>query len=217
MMHFISRARVWAAKVWPPIMLLVLAGCAVLPQSETLTFYRLPAPELANDGGSERGAPATSAVLRIATPYGNRAIDSTRILVVPEPERISAYKGARWSDTAPVVLRDRLVEFFRASGKFRSIVTDSGNLGADLELSGDLVRFHVVYRAGVPVAMVSFDATLSETSSSRILASRRFDVEQPVQGKEVPEVVQAFGVAADDLSARVLAWAEEQSRMRVDG
>ncbi|WP_397476124.1 ABC-type transport auxiliary lipoprotein family protein [Pusillimonas sp.] len=217
MMHIIAHARVWLAKAWLPVVLLALSGCAVLPESETLTFYRLPAPDTAVSEQADNRAPVSAVVLRIATPYGNRAVDSTRILVVPEPERISAYKGARWSDTAPVLLRDRLIESFRASGKFRSVVTDSGNLGADLELSGDLSRFHVVYRAGAPVVTVSFDATLSESSSSRILASRRFDVEQPVHGKEVPEVVQAFGAAVDDLSARLLVWAEEQSRTQANG
>lgn len=217
MMNFIARARVWVAKAWLPAVLLVLSGCAVLPESETLTFYRLPASDAAVAEQADGRVLVPDLVLRIATPYGNRAIDSTRILVVPEPERVSAYKGARWSDTAPVLLRDRLIDYFRSSGKFRSVVTDSGNLGADLELSGDLSRFHVVYRAGAPVVTISFDATLSESSSSRIIASRRFDVEQPVQGKEIPEVVQAFGTAVDKLSERMLVWTQEQSRALANG
>lgn len=213
MMHFIARMRFPAAKAraWLPAALLVLSGCSVLPESETLAFYRLPEPAVAA-GQAEGREPESSAVLRIATPYGNRAVDSTRILVVPEPERLSAYKGARWSDTAPVLLRDRLIESFRAAGAFRSIVTDSGSLGADLELSGDLSQFQVVYRSGQPVVTIVLDATLAQSASSRIIASRRFSIEQPVRGKEVPEVVQAFGIAVDGLAQRLLSWTRDQAR-----
>lgn len=217
MMSFISRARRAMAKACLPVVVLALTACTVLPESETLTFYRLPAPTAAMSESSASRGPESDAVLRIATPYGNRAIDSARILVVPEPERISAYKGARWTDTAPVLLRDAVIESFRASGKFRSIIADSGSLRADLELSSDLSQFHVVYRAGAPVVMISLDATLVETSSSRILASRRFDIEQPVDGKEVPEVVRAFGIAVEQLSRRLLTWTQDQARTRANG
>ncbi|TFL13717.1 ABC transporter [Pusillimonas caeni] len=196
-------------KACVPAVLLALSGCAMLPASETLTFYRLPDAVEAADAAAPR--PRLPAVLRVATPYGNRAVDSTRILVVPEADRVSAYKGARWSDTAPVLLRDRLIQSFRDAGVFRSVVADSGNLGADLELSSDLSQFHVIYRSGSPVAVVALDATLVEPASSRILASRRFHAERAVQGKEVPEVVQAFGFAVDELTAQLLAWSREQA------
>ncbi len=191
--------------------LLLLSGCALLPASETLTFYRLPPSQLAAPADGHQSAPMP-AVLRVATPGGNRAVDSSRILVVPEADRVSAYKGARWSDRAPVLLRDRLIESFRDAGLFRAVVTDSGNLGADLELSSDLSQFHVIYRSGSPVAVVVLEATLVEPASSRILAARRFYAEQAVQGKEVPEVVQAFGSAVDQLTVQLLDWSREQAR-----
>lgn len=194
-----------------PAALLLLSGCALLPASETLTFYRLPPSRLAAPADGQQSTPMP-AVLRVATPRGNRAVDSSRILVVPEADRVSAYKGARWSDRVPVLLRDRLIESFREAGIFRAVVNDSGNLGADFELSSDLSQFHVVYRSGSPVAVVVLEATLFEPASSRILAARRFDAEQAVQGKEVPEVVQAFGSAVDQLSVQLLDWSREQAR-----
>lgn len=209
--HRIARLRSGAVKAWLFLAVLALSGCSVLPESETLVFYRLPSAEATPAMQLEDQPARLPAVLRVVTPYGNRAVGSTRILVVPEPERISAYKGARWADAAPVLLRDRLVESFREAGVFRSVVTDSDNLGADLELSGDLPRFHVVYQSGAPVVVITLDATISQPASSRIIASRRFNVEQAVQGKEVPEVVQAFGLAVDQLAAQLLGWAGEQA------
>lgn len=211
-LHFIARLRTGAVKAWLFLAVLALSGCSVLPESETLVFYRLPSSDSAMSTQLENRAARLPAVLRVATPYGNRAVGSTRILVVPEPERISAYKGARWADAAPVILRDRLVESFREAGVFRSVVTDSDNLNADLELSSDLPRFQVVYQEGAPVVVITLDATISVPASSRIISSRRFHVEQAVQGKEVPEVVQAFGLAVDQLAAQLLDWTGEQTR-----
>jgi len=193
------------------VVVLALSGCAMLPASETLAFYRLPDANGAVVDAAVPGPVRLPMVLRVATPYGNRAVDSTRILVVPEADRVSAYKGARWSDTVPVLLRDRLIQSFRDAEVFRTVVADSGNLGADVELSSDLSRFHVIYRSGSPVAVVALDATLVEPASSRILASRRFLAERAVQGKAVPEVVQAFGLAVDELTSQLLAWTREHA------
>lgn len=195
-----------------PAMLLVLAGCSVLPDKETLVFYQLPAASTAPAAQQASNAQRGPSVLRIATPYGDRAVDSTRILVQPETNRISAYKGARWADAAPVLLRDRLTEAFRARGDFRSVVADSGNLRADLELASDLSQFQVVYQEGSPVVVVVLDATLVDIASSRIIASHRFQVEQAVQGKEVPQVVQAFGLAVEGLTAQLLGWTRQQAQ-----
>ncbi|MBO9356137.1 ABC transporter [Bordetella petrii] len=192
-----------------PAALLLLPGCTLLPASETLTFYRLPPSQIAAQGDAGQRQAPMHAVLRINTPDGNRSIDSTRILVVPEADRVSSYYGARWNDRAPVLLRDRLIESFRDAGIFRAVVTDSGNLGADVELSGDLSQFHVIYRSGSPVVVIVFEAALVDPASSRILAARRFHAEQPVRGKEVPEVVQAFGPAIDQLTVQLLAWTRD--------
>lgn len=193
---------------------LMLSGCSVLPEREALQFYRLPVHEaFTQKPETATQVPVSSmpSVLRILTPYANRAVAGSRILVIPETDRVSSYKGARWSDAAPVLLRDRLIEVFRASGQFRSVVTGSGNLGADLELSSELYGFHVVYESGSPVAVVVLDATLADPAESRILASKRFRVHQAVQGKEVPEVVQAFGIAVDSLAEQLLVWSRQQA------
>jgi len=216
MIHFTALRRSVAARfgIGMSIVLLTLSGCAVLPESEVLTFYRLPAPDVSvqeSSAASSLQAADLPSVLRIATPYANRAVDSTRILVVPETDRVSAYKGARWSDAAPVLLRDRLIEVFRSAGVFRSVVTDSGNLGAEFELASELFGFHVMYESDAPVAVVVLDATLINAASSRIIASQRFRVEQAVQGKEVPEVVQAFGLAVEALAGQLVEWSRQQA------
>lgn len=58
---------------------------------------------------------------------------------------------------------------------------------------------------------IRYDARLVRTDDKRVVASRRFEVSQPVDGKKVAAVVSAFGKAGDTLSAQVLDWTLRQA------
>lgn len=191
---------------------LLLSACSILPQSQTLTIYQLPAAQTAQQATGNTGInPSLS--LRVTTPYSSQAIDTTRIVVVPQGSQISAYSGVRWSDPGPVLVRNRLAGAFRADGRLASVSVDSGDSrDSDFELSGDLAAFQTVYENGAPVVHVRYDASLIQSSSNRSVAVRSFDIAEPVQGKEVPEVVQAFGRAADRLAAEVVAWTLQRAK-----
>ncbi|WP_312930491.1 ABC-type transport auxiliary lipoprotein family protein, partial [Stutzerimonas nitrititolerans] len=102
-----------------------LGACALLPEGETLRIFLLP--------GEARTAPQGVAApldltLQIATPNASRALSSARIAVVPQPNQLSSYRGARWSDAAPQLLRDRLIEAFQQDGRLPSVVNEDANL-----------------------------------------------------------------------------------------
>ncbi|MCO3517941.1 ABC transporter [Pseudomonas aeruginosa] len=120
-------------------------------------------------------------------------------------------EGARWSDPAPSLLRDRLMQAFQADGRVRGLSSDDSNLQADFELGGDLRAFQTEYPNGQASALIRYDARLVRTDDKRVVASRRFEVSQPVDGKKVAAVVSAFGKAGDTLSAQVLDWTLRQA------
>lgn len=180
----------------------LLGGCSILPKSEAPNVYLLPAaPTIAIAHHS-----ALQESLRIVTPQAARTLDSTRIAVLPEGNIITAYQGARWSDVAPRLLRDRLLDAFRVDGRFARVSSNDAHLQADLELTGDLRAFQSEYVQGVPVVVIRYDAQLVQSRSQKIVATRRFDIRQPVVGKEVPQVVTAFGQATDNLATQVIDW-----------
>lgn len=185
----------------------LLAGCSILPKAEFPRVYLLPAAPAA------RPATTTSVTwtLRIATPTAPRALDSARIAVVPEAHTISVYAGARWADSVPHLVRDRLADAFRDTGRVRAIGTDDGNLGADYELDGSLAAFQTEYVDGKPTVVIRFDAILAGTRKHQMVGARRFEVREPVDGKAVPQVVEAFGRAMDILAREVTAWTLEQA------
>ncbi len=181
--------------------LLALAACSVLPKAESPDIYRLPAAALPR---AQAGAVNWS--LRVDTPQAERMLDSARIAVFPQGDVVSVYKGARWSDRVPVLLRNRLLEAFRNDGRVAALSSDDTNLQADYVLSADLTAFQSEYRGKEPVVVVRYDARLVRNNGLKIVAARRFEVTQPVGGTGVPQVIAAFGLAGDALSAQVVDW-----------
>ena len=183
------------------LLLSMLAGCSILPKAEVPDVYLLPTAK-ASPG---TGAPVAW-TLRVTTPQASGLVDSSRIVVVPDGDRITTYKASRWSDRAPQLLRDRLIDTFRGDGRVPAVSNDDTNLHADRELDGQLRSFQSVYENGAPVAVVRYDAQLVDAADHRILATKSFEVREPAGSKDVPQVVAAFGRASDALAAEVVAW-----------
>ncbi|WP_233172005.1 ABC-type transport auxiliary lipoprotein family protein [Dyella sp. ASV21] len=183
----------------------LLGACSILPKTESPDIYRLPATPLAH-----AQAPAVSWSLRVTTPQAERMLNSSRITVWPQGDVVSVYQGARWSDSATTLLRNRLIDAFRDDGRIGALSSDDDSLQADYALAGDLRAFQSVYQGGQPVVVVRLDARLVQTSGLRIVATRRFEISQPVSGTAVPQVVAAFGQASDALANQVVAWTMQQ-------
>ncbi|MCO3066751.1 ABC transporter [Pseudomonas aeruginosa] len=175
--------------------LATLGACSILPEAQVLQVYLLPV----------HNPPASAAARPVLV------LESPRIAVRPHGDEISVYQGARWSDPAPSLLRDRLMQAFQADGRVRGLSSDDSNLQADFELGGDLRAFQTEYPNGQASALIRYDARLVRTDDKRVVASRRFEVSQPVDGKKVAAVVSAFGKAGDTLSAQVLDWTLSQA------
>ncbi len=188
--------------------LLALGACSILPEQEPSDVYRLPTAATI----SKAATPAPWS-LRVVKPKSSETLDSPRIAVIPQGDVISSYKGARWSDPAPVLLRNRLTDAFYRDGRVQSISTDDSNLQADFELGGELQAFQSEYRGQAIEVVIRLDARLAD-DRQRIVASRRFEVHQPVADKQVSAVVAGFGQASDTLTAQVLQWTVDQGQRR---
>ena len=184
----------------------LLPACSVLPEAEPLDVYVLPVTGDASATAVPAAAGAQAWSLRVVRPAAGVHLAGQRIVVMPEGNRVSVYQGAGWSDPAPVLVRDRVLEAFRADGRVGALSSDERQLHADFELDSDLRAFQSEYRGGRPEAVLRLDARLVHTASRRIVASRTFEQRQPTEDPAVPAVVQAFGTAADRLSAAVVDW-----------
>lgn len=193
------------ARLAAPLLLALLTACSILPKAETPKVYTLPAAP----GARPAAAVPVTWALRVAAPAAPRSLDNVRIAVVPDSNQITVYAGARWNDNTTKLFRDRLADAFRDSGRIAALSTDENNLGADFELGGSLAAFQTEYVAGKPEVVIRYDAVLASTRKHQIVGGRRFEVHEPVAGKDVPQVVEAFGRAMDKVSGEVVGWTLE--------
>ena len=178
----------------------LLTACSILPKSQPVQVYLLPEH---NQPASQ--AAAVSWSLRLNTPQTSQALNSTRIAVVPQANEFSTYAGSSWSDPAPRLLRNHLLNAFQNDGRVSALSSDDANLQADLQLGGELQAFQSEYRDGSVNVVIRLQARLID-NRQRILASQRFEVIQPVDGTAVTAVVSAFGQASDQLATQLLSW-----------
>jgi cholesterol transport system auxiliary component len=184
---------------------LSLAACSVLPAPEPLDVYLLPAAAIAP--AADDGAPRAWS-LRLIRPEAGGQLLGQRILVMPEPNRVSVYKGASWHESAPLLVRNRLFDAFRVDARVSALSTDEMRTFADFELGSELGAFHSEYRQRdkMPEAVIRLDTRLIDTTSRRIVASHAFEAREAAADRSIPAVVAAFGIAADRLAAELLAW-----------
>lgn len=177
-----------------------LGACSLLPDASPVSLYRLPPSSLVSSS-----APPVDWSLRIVRPSVPEPLAGSRILVLPEPTRISAYQGARWSAPVPILWREWLLDAFSADGRVGRLSGDNDVLAADLELGGSLRAFQSEYRDGRPVVVIRLDARLVDRHR-HIIASQRFEALEIPQGPQVPAVVAAFGRAGDRVARAVVDW-----------
>jgi cholesterol transport system auxiliary component len=187
----------------------LVTSCSIFPKAEPSDVYRLPSAQ--RDASAQHGTPQRWS-LRLAKPQTSEALNNSKIAVIPQGDLISSYKASRWSDPAPVLLRNRLLDGFQRDGRVPLLSTDDSNFQTDLELGGNLQAFQTEYQGTAASVVVRLDALLVRGYDQRILASRRFEVRQPLSDVKVPAVVTGFGQASDQLTAQVVAWTVEQGQ-----
>ncbi|MEN5149065.1 ABC-type transport auxiliary lipoprotein family protein [Pseudomonas orientalis] len=193
-----------AYRIIAPVAFALMSACSILPKPDPSDVYRLASTQPVSQGTP------VSWSLRVTKPQTSEFLDSPRIAVVPNGDLISSYAHSRWSDPAPVLLRNRLLDGFQRDGRVTLLSTDETNLQADYELGGQLQAFQSEYHGTAVEVVIRLDARLVRGSDQRIIASRRFEVRQKVGDTKVPAVVAAFGQAGDQLNRQVVDWVVAQ-------
>ena len=195
----------------PVALAALVSACSIFPKAEPSDVYRLASAQT-----TSQATPVTWS-LRVNKPQTSEFLDSPRIAVVPNGDLISSYASSRWSDPAPVLLRNRFMDGFQRDGRVTLLSTDDTNLQADYELGGQLQAFQSEYRGNALEVVIRLDARLVRGRDQRIVASRRFEIRQPVSDTKVPAVVTGFGQAGDQLNKQVVDWVVAQGNSASKG
>jgi len=187
--------------------LLAVGACASLTGTkESFTVY---SPRYEAPSSTAQGKPVDWQ-LAIDTPLASDALDASRMRVMPTPGALETYKGGRWADTPPLVLRGLLIEAFQETGRIAGVGAVTSGLHADYTMTIDLYDFEVQYRDGTPHALIRLNAKLNDASINRVRAAKTFEADEPVSGTTAGDAAAAFDRAIDALLAGIVRWTIDQ-------
>lgn len=197
---------------------LALSACSLLaPRGEPSTVYSptLHSPTPQHEGTRDNAVPWQ---LVVQTPSASAALQTRRIVILPQRSVIEVYKEARWRDTAPAMVRDMLVAAFEDSGEIAGVAAVGTGLRADYTLALDLRAFQVEFIDGQPHAVIDVSAKLISYRDSRVVAAHRIHVAVPAGSADAASVAQAMEDGLNQVLPQLAAWTlHEGSRYFVAG
>lgn len=158
-------------------------------------------------------APAVVWQLVIELPLTSDALDTRRIAIMPSPGVLQVYKGARWRDAPPALLRSLLVQAFEETGRIVGVGTSGSGLRADYSLTIELREFTVDYRDGIPHATIGLNAKLVNFVTNRVLFARTFRSEAPMADSSADAANQAFEQTLNNLLPQMVDWTLENGEV----
>lgn len=193
--------------------LLFSSGCSILPESEPATLYRLPSSDVQPVTPSSDSI-TTRQRLAVAAPQAGHLLSSNRIVVYPEGNIVNVYEGARWQENAPDLLQSRLIMGLQQSRLFASVGSDS--LPSERLLLSELRHFQSDYATHPPTVKVQLDVQLVSTQNRASIATQSFTTSAQSISTAIPDVVNAFGAASDDLTEQLVNWLANQKEATID-
>lgn len=151
--------------------------------------------------------PSTASVaygtqLAVSWPSAAPGLDSARIAVLRDGNRLDYFYGARWGGAAPQVVQSFVVSFLQAQEGFKNVVAESARVDADYLLELDLRDFQAEYGSGsAPEVNVNLVGTLIDIKSRRSLALLRAEAHVKAEENRLGAVVPAFQSALQQASA----------------
>jgi ABC-type uncharacterized transport system auxiliary subunit len=171
---------------------LTLAALAVATLSSCLggrpikyfTVSMPPAPQPAASA-----YPVGLLIGRISTP---EILEDQPIVYRLGRNEIGAYEYHQWAEPPAQMVKTLLIRRLRASGRYISVTQLGGSTQGDFVLRGRLYDFEEVDGGGAVTARVSMEFELIDRETHKVVWNHLYTRTEPVQGKEIPDVVAAL-------------------------
>lgn len=177
-----------------------LSACGVIPKvNEPVPLYTLTAVKQ-----FDRSLPQVDWQLVVGTPVASADLDTTRIALTRSPGVVEYFAKGAWADNAPILLQDKLIESFEASGAIVAVGRDAVGLRPDYVLQSELRDFQAEFTGGAPTAHLRLAAKLVRMPDRRIVATVNSEQRVPAGGGSLAEIVDAFDRAASQAFEEVV-------------
>lgn len=164
---------------------LLLSACG----SHPVKYYVLDAAPAPAPAASSQPLPVTLLVGRIVTSQLYRA---DRLVYGSGPVLLGTYEYERWAESPADMIQDILISSLRASGQYRSVSRMTSSMRADYVVRGRLFGLYDVENKSQITARFSMQLDLFDPKSGMTVWSNNYSHDEPVNGKKVPDVVEAL-------------------------
>jgi cholesterol transport system auxiliary component len=164
-------------------------------------------------------APDLPMVLRqllVERPDTSAELDTARIALSNTPTTLDYFADAAWTDRAPAMVQQLLIESFEQSGKISAVSRDIASLRADYLLLSELRRFTAVYDgAGPPTIVVQILVRLVKMPERAIIGQQGAERRIVATRNDMTGIVESFNDALGGVMKDLVEWSLR--RMAEDG
>lgn len=190
----------------PALPTALLAGCFGGRSDSPHTWWELVAPE-----SSDRAEPNPIRARQSLVVEGIAAgvlYDGTTLLYSRAPGERSSYQFASWTERPAARLARLAKSRLQARGGFRDVSTAEAGVAPDLLLTLTLEGLFHDLSVEPGLLRLRLGATLTDWHRRRPIATRRFEVNEPVPTEDAAGAAQAAGRAAGRLLDDMAPWVE---------
>jgi ABC-type uncharacterized transport system auxiliary subunit len=168
------------------LMVALSAAAVSCGSHRPVRYYRIDVPAAPTITGTP--FPVSLAVGSIESPP---LMKDGRILYQVGSHEMGAYEYHRWVETPDRMVQNSLVSLLRSSGRYSAVELQRSSAKSDYLVVGKIHEFSEVDKPEIHTR-VSMEIELRDIISGRTVWSRLYKREEPVQGKEVSNVVDSL-------------------------
>lgn len=170
--------------LWVVLLTGFLSACGA---PRPIKYYVLDVPSVPAQAASTQ-LPVALVVARPATSHLYR---DDRLVYGAGPVQRGTYDDQRWSETPADMIQDMLVGTLRSTGQYRSVSRINSTVRGDYVVRSHLLALYEVDKPEL-VARFSLDLELFDPATRATVWTSSYAHDQTVQGKSVPDVVEAL-------------------------
>jgi len=185
------------------LLALGLAGCSTFTAAPPSLYVLQPKTTY------DTNLPTVSYQLVVQVPDAPQSLDTQRIALARSPTTIDYFASSSWTDRAPVMVQDLMIQSFENTKKIVSVGRDTSGLRADYVLLTDLRDFEARYYEGTdkpPQVRVRITAKLIKMPEREIIGGLDAVKVSDAEKNDIDSIVAAYGEATGNAMKMIVQW-----------
>lgn len=185
------------------ILSVLLSACGLsrpvnLPSQTT---YTISSPYVATPKSSR-----TKTTLLVALPVASSGYQSSKMIYVDTPYKLKEYANNRWIAPPSDMILPLLAQRIRSAGYFKAVVTPPFSGITNYHLETKLITLQQEFLQPTSLVRLVMQATLVNSTTNRVIASRRFQVMVQAPQNNPYSGVLATNKAVNVIDKRIAAF-----------